>query len=177
MTEIWQNVPGFTGYIVSSFGRFMTYRPKNGAGNFLPEPREIKPRPISGKPYLRVTLTNNQGKQVDRKAHVIVLTVFKGPPPTPEHQTRHLNGNHKDNHESNLVWGLPWENAQDRIDHGTQLRGKQIHLSVLTEEQVLEIKSHLDNWNRGLPTIFAKRFGVHRQTIKDIAQGRTWSHL
>ena len=175
--EVWKPIPGYAGYEVSSEGRFRTYRPKNGRGPILLEPREINPRALVGKPYLRVTLTNDAGKQVDRKAHVLVLLTFRGPAPTSKHQTRHLNGNHKDNRLDNLVWGTPQANAQDRIVHGTQLRGQDIHISVLTEDQVREIKAEIPNWKRGTTATLARKYNVGRSTINSIRDNITWRHI
>ena len=79
--------------------------------------------------------------------------------------------------ENNVVLGgnMPWENAEDRIKHGTQLRGIQIAKSVLTEEAVREIKSYIPVWNGRLARKFAKQFGVSGSTITDIIVGKTWS--
>lgn len=173
--EVWTTVPNFTGYEVSTFGNFRTYRPQNGVGKFLKEPRKVTPKPVQGKPYLRVSFRTDDGKAVYKKAHVLVLEAFVEPAPTPEHQTRHLNGNHRENYLSNLVWGTPQENADDRINHGTQLRGVSIHTSKLTEEDVREIRSGPKD--RSKVKYFTNKFGVSRSCILDVLSGKTWSHV
>lgn len=50
--------------------------------------------------------------------HRLVLEAFVGPCP-PGMETRHLNGNPKDNRLENLAWGSATENAQDTKDHGS----------------------------------------------------------
>lgn len=176
-TEQWKIVAGFTGYEVSSHGWVRTYRPVNGRGPFLREPREINPRAITGKPYLRVTLTNNDGRQVTRRVHILVLETFIGPRPTQEHQTRHLDGNHKNNRLDNLLWGTVQENSDDRLAHGTQVRGEKVGIAKLTEQQVQEIKAAIPFWKKGMATSFANKFGVGRTAITEIRKNNTWRHV
>ena len=175
--EEWKPIPGFAGYEVSNYGNFRTYRSANGKGKLRTEPRELKSRSISGKPYLRVTLTNPSGKQVDHKAHVLVLLTFIGPAPNSDQQTRHLNGNHQDNRLDNLAWGTPQENADDRIAHGTQLRGEDIRQSVLTEAHVREIKAEIPNWKRGTTAKLSRKYNVGRTAINNIRDNITWRHV
>ena len=175
--ERWKPIPGFSGYEVSTYGRVRTYRPANGRGAFLNEPREINPRTITGKPYLRVTLTDNDGQQVTRRVHILVLETFIGPRPTQEHGTRHLDGNPKNNHLDNLLWGTAQENADDRLAHGTQVRGKKVGIAKLTEQQVQEIKAAIPFWKKGMATSFANKFGVGRTAITEIRNNNTWRHV
>ena len=175
--ERWKPIPGFSGYEVSAYGRVRTYRPANGRGAFLETPRELIPRRIKNKPYLRVTLTDQSGKQVTRKVHRLVLETFVGPPPSHAHQTRHLDGDHVNNALDNLVWGTAQENSEDRIAHGTQLRGTQINTSVLSETQVAHIKAAIPVWKRGLTSKFAREFNVSRSTVDGVRNLKTWRHV
>ena len=175
--EVWASVVGFTGYEVSNLGGVRTYRPRNGIGELLKTPRLMKPSAVSGRPYLRVKLANNAGKQVDRKVHLLVLEAFVGPRPTPEHDACHGPTGARDNRLSNLRWGTKQENAEDRIAHGTQLRGEQIHKTVLTTQQVSLVKTKIPNWKRGMCTKFAEEFGVCPSTIAAIRDGKAWGHI
>ena len=175
--EVWTPVVGFTGYEVSDLGGVRTYRPRNGMGELLEIPRLLTPRTSTGKKYLRVTLTNAEGKQVDRKVHLLVLEAFRGPRPTPEHDACHGPTGATDNRLLNLRWDTKQENAKDRIDHGTQLRGEQIHKAQLTTEQVAQVKAKIPNWKRGMCTTFAESFGVCPSTIASIRDGKTWGHV
>ena len=176
-SERWEIIAGFTGYEISTHGRVRTYRPANGRGPLLTEPREVRPRSIKGKPYLRVTLSDNHNRQLTKKVHILVLETFVGPRPSPEHETRHLDGNHTNNHLHNLKWGTTQENADDRIAHGTQVRGILVNHVRLTEKQVQEIKQAIPNWERGFTSIFSKKFGVSRSTINAVRDGITWRHV
>lgn len=175
--EVWVPVVGFYGYEVSDLGGVRTYRPRNGQGDLLETPRLLNPRSSKGKEYLRVTLTNTEGRQVDRKVHLLVLEAFCGPRPTLEHDACHGPTGATDNRLLNLRWGTKQENAKDRIDHGTQLRGEQIHTTQLNTDQVALVKAEIPNWKRGMCTMFAEKFGVYPSTIAAIRSGKTWCHV
>lgn len=49
--------------------------------------------------------------------------------------------------------------------------------TILTEEQVLEIKKELQNSYRGLIPTLAKKYGVTNSTIKNIKYGLSWAWL
>ena len=176
-SERWEIIAGFTGYEISTHGRVRTYRPANGRGPLLTEPREVRPRSIKGKPYLRVTLSDNHNRQLTKKVHILVLETFVSPRPSTIHDGCHNNGNAKDNVLENLRWDTKKGNAQDRIIHGTQPRGTDVGISVLTENQVREIKNAIPKWKRGFTSDFARKFGVARATIDAIRNGTTWRHV
>ena len=87
---------------------------------------------------------------------------------------------HKCNHKlcinpKHLYVGTHNDNMKDLSDAGT-LKGSNNGNSILSEEDVREIKemvkSRLITYNN-----IASKYGVKRQTIKDIALGRTWAWL
>ena len=104
-----------------------------------------------------------------------VLLAFAGPPPTPDSQCCHVNGNHRDNRPSNLRWGTARENAADAVRHGTTLRGERNAASKLTEGQVRDIRRRLaaGESRRSL----ARAFGVDKRTVQFIERGRKWGWL
>lgn len=174
--EQWGSLPDFVGYEVSTHGRVRTIRKLNGRGT-LEHPRLMALRPTAGKPYLRVRLTTLDGRCVDKPIHQLVLLTFVGPRPYPEYDSCHDDGDAKNNFLSNLYWGTRQHNAEDRIRHGTQVKGTQVSLSKLTEEQVNEIKQTLPNWKKGMGKYFAEKFGVGSSTISSVKTGFTWKHI
>jgi hypothetical protein len=58
------------------------------------------------------------GKRKTFTAHKAVCEAFHGPKPFPEAQVRHINGVKSDNRASNLRWGTPLENTEDKRLHG-----------------------------------------------------------
>jgi hypothetical protein len=85
----------------------------------------------SGHGYLAATFCLN-GKKRSKTIHVLINTAFHGPAPRGL-QTRHLDGNKKNNRPGNLTWGTPYENYLDKIRHGTICAGDRHPRSKLTE--------------------------------------------
>ena len=75
--------------------------------------------------YLRVGLCKN-GKKKTFRVHNLVLEAFVGPKPEGM-ETRHLDGNRKNNHISNLKYGTPSENTQDTVKHGMHPQASKTH--------------------------------------------------
>lgn len=128
----------------------------------------------SNKGYGRV-----QVRRVPRTArlvHQVVCEWYHGPRPEGM-QVRHLCGH---GHlgcftPAHLRWGTAAENSADKVTHGTLLMGERHGMSRLTETQVREIRRRSAEGERNAP--LAREFGVHRTTIEDIVQRRTWAHL
>lgn len=109
-------------------------------------------------------------------AHRYICELAHGNAPDPSFYAAHSCGK---GHEScvnprHLAWKTPLGNAFDRIIHGTQTHGEGQHASKLTEDAVREIRSLLGTTQQ---KDIAKRFGVSRPSISDIARGVTWAWL
>lgn len=123
--------------------------------------------------YHAVTLHYN-GRKAQRYVHQLVLETYDTYRPD-NLQCRHLDGNNQNNRVENLKWGTAWEQAQDKILHGTVNKGSRNGQSKLTEESVREIKSLL---NSGSTTEqLADKFGVSGATINRVASNAIWSHV
>lgn len=175
--EEWRELPGFVGYEVSSFGNLRTYRSANGRGGLRTKSRPVTQSPTPKKDYLRVKLIQPDGKPKDVPVHQAVLLAFHGPRPSPEHDSCHGDGDARNNHWRNLRWDTKQANADDRVAHGTQIRGTSVGISVLTEDQVREIKAAVPHWKKGMGKSFAQKFGVGDSAISAIKQGKTWVHI
>ena len=75
-----------------------------------------------------------------------------------------------------LFLGTIADNVQDMMQKGRHntKRGSQIGTSVLTEEQVREIKSKLAHRNSGK---LAREYSVSDSLIDSIRHGRSWKHV
>lgn len=175
--EEWRPIPDFEGYEVSNFGRVRSYRPLNGKGGLLNQPHLLKALNTPKKKYLRVGISNEFGKLRHFPIHTLVLTAFVGPRPSEDHDSYHNNGDARHNHLSNLRWDTKQANADDRIRHGTQIRGEAVGIAVLTETQVREIKAAIPTWKKGLGKYFAQKFGVGNTAISYIKHNKTWCHV
>ena len=163
MTELWKPVPDFEGlYEVSSEGNV-----RNANGKVL------KVRP-SNCGYSRVALSKKCA-YTHLSVHRLVLTAFLGQP-FPQAECRHLDGNRTNNRLDNLSWGTKLENAQDRINHGRQVRGSQVSLAKLNERKVQIIKWLLASGTMTQQKI-ASLFGVAQTKISAIRTGQAWKHV
>lgn len=73
-----------------------------------------------GYPSVRLSIN---GKRTRYAVHVLVATKFHGEKPSELHQVRHLDGDKKNCHYTNLAWGTAKENSCDREVHGRTSRG------------------------------------------------------
>lgn len=155
-------------YEVSDQGRLRRKRRSLGGYRYLR-------LSMSGAGYLGATLMAH-GARVSRHVHRLVLETFCGPPPTPNHQAAHRNGDRTDNRLANLRWATPTENRADDIRNGTRIRGSRHVRAKLTEEMV---RSMLDLARRtGAPsTMIATQFGVAASTVRRILRGTAWAHV
>jgi HNH endonuclease len=121
--------------------------------------------------YLMVQVRASETNKVSTvPAHRLIALAFHGP--AYGRVTRHLNGIKTDNRSTNLAWGTPKENAQDRLRHGATPIGERSHNAKLTVDEVRAIRT-AEGPHRDL----AGRYGVSKRTIWNIKRGRTWRHV
>ena len=75
-----------------------------------------------------------------------------------------------------LFLGTHDDNTDDKVAKGRQIRGSDIGNSLLTEEQVLEIRRIYGCGEMGQVAL-GKKFGVTQANINDIVLRHTWTHL
>ena len=166
--EEWRPIPGREDYEVSNYGKIRRLTAKRGtrAG------RPLKPYFMNRIWFCTTTLNGrNQHIGVGRA----VLLAFVGPPPSPDHQTLHGDGNPRNNHVSNLRWGTAQENADDRIRHGNGSQGEANWTAKLTTRKVLAIRAAAASGETYHS--LAKQYGVRHGTISGICNRRSWKHL
>jgi hypothetical protein len=166
MQEIWLRCTRNDHYDVSNLGRV---RRRADSGR---RERVLTPdRTNDG--YLRVNLhKDNKGRKYP--VSVLICEAFNGPQP-PGLQCAHGDGVRDNNVPANLRWATGKENHQDRIAHGTTIRGEDMVGSVLTEADVSSIRARRVAGDK-LVTI-SNDFGVSVTNVYDICRGRTWKHL
>lgn len=177
MQEIWRDIPLFDGYQASSFGRIKSITrviPHKRHGKYIRKGKTLTPHK-SNCGYLRVGIQINN-KLLTCSVHRLVAMAFLG------NDGIHFVVNHKDSNKQNnvplnLEWCTQLQNINHAVKNGTkkQAKGIQFKSRVRFDEiQVRVIKSLnglLTNDN------IAKYFNVHRVTINNILNGRTWRHL
>jgi hypothetical protein len=119
--------------------------------------------------YGRVWL---DGKQVS--AHRAVCSMVHGDPPTLKHEAAHTCGNGSKGCVSprHLRWATRQENEADKLIHGTSNRGARHGMAKITDEIARQIKASAEPRRE-----IAKRFGVKKDTVHKIKQGKLWRHV
>lgn len=129
--ETWESIAslGFGCYEVSTAGRLRSV--DRTQGNRKLKGRVLSTR-VSNRGYVLVNLTDDNGKQVTRTVHTLVLGAFDGPCPRG-HEACHLNDDPLDNRWApgidrearmaaggNLMYGTPPENASHKVANGNR---------------------------------------------------------
>ncbi len=200
VAEEWRAVAMAPAYAISDWGRIkrIARARTRRSGTFLtPSPRR-KPG------YLRVTLRiGGRGRGVF--VHRLVCEAFHGPPPTPEHEVAHFDGDGANNCADNLRWATRLENAADKQRHGrvpkgerhparcgqqrivrgdahwsrakTDLvgRGEAVGTAKLSDAQVREIRTTPAFY--GVTVQLSKQYGVSDVLIGRIRRGLQWKHV
>ena len=173
VVEEWRPVEGWP-YEVSSLGRVRRASP--GARILISHPtRESKK---NGYPH--ITLCGGSKKnQLTMGVHTLVALAFHGPRP-PLHVVAHSDGDVFNARATNLRWATQSENEADKISHGTRLIGERIPSSILTWNEVNDLRflfySHFNgrNRNRGFIGNLSSQYGISYEGIRRIVRFRLW---
>ena len=173
-TEIWKPIPDWTGYSVSNHGNVRSEERiiirKNTDIKQNQKGRILKPwiATQSGAGYLMISLCNGNDRRLKIGVHRLVLWAFVGKQDKGI-DARHLDGNCKNNHLSNLKYGTRQENIADAVKHKTMIRPVK-----LTINDVLEIcKCGTEKISS---KIVAEKYNINRNTITEIWRGEIWGH-
>lgn len=120
MEETWKDVIGYEGlYKVSNLGNVRSLdRPTGRKGRILTLGY--------GRGKYATVCLSKQGKARTTLVHHLVLDAFVGLRPEG-HETRHLNGNRRDNRLTNLRWGTKSENTLDQVSMGRHRNSRKTH--------------------------------------------------
>lgn len=168
-------IPGYPGYRVGDDGTVWCCLSLGRKPQLTDTWRKLS-TPAAGRGYPIVQL----GRGNVRTVHTLVLLAFCGPPPVGQ-ETRHLDGNKQNCQLTNLCYGTPAANAQDRIDHGTAngptnpLKGTRHPHAKLTPSAIKSIRTMRKAGNT--LSMIASHFEVNTGTISDVLNGKTWTHV
>lgn len=159
MKEVWESVvDGF--YLVSNIGRVR----RISTGRIL--------RPGIVKGYEQVVLSIH-GERRQRKVHKLVAEAFIGPCPMNA-EVNHVDGVKRHNVFTNLEYTTQKGNAEHAAKTGLLAQGEAHWCSKLNKGDVYAIR---DIYRKGMGGILARKYGVNKETIQQIAKRRTWKHL
>lgn len=176
MKEIFKQVNGFENlYEVSNFGRVKSLDKivDKWDGKRLVKSKILKPQ-LQNNGYLSTTLYKEL-KPKTLSIHRLVAEAFI---PNPENKktVNHIDGNKLNNHLENLEWNTHKENHIHSKVNKLKATGSRVGTSLLTEEQVLEIRTY-NTSIRGVTNELAKKYGVSRGCIQDIIYRKSWFHI
>lgn len=152
----WRAVPTHPRYFVNAAGQ-------------IRGPRGHVMRPMSGIYGHLYVLVPPPRRPRKLFVHRAVLFAFIGPPPTPAHETRHLDGDPSNNTLANLQWGTHTENMRDKALHGTELHSEAKADARLTTAQARSIR--LDSRSS---RVVGKEYGVSHTAVLRIRRGDRW---
>lgn len=176
--EQWLPVVGYEGlYQVSNLGRVGSVHhivQRSNGHPFTVAERLLSPSTNKQTGYKVVSL-RAPGASTSFHVHTLVLTAFAGPCPAG-FECCYNNGDRSDSRLDNLRWDAVKTHKDDMRAHGTMILGEDASWSVLTEEQVLEIRK------RYVPYVVTQRelayeFGVSSTHVGKIVREETWQHI
>ena len=161
-------IPNYEGYLATEDGQIYSEK----SGKFLKQFVQNK----FGYMGVNLYVGAQEGRSVNfkqRTVHTLILEAFKGQRPE-KHQGCHLDGNPKNNHKDNLIWGSAKVNGQHKVLHGNSLRGEKNGNCKLTKEQAQFILNHHEKFNH---VYLASIFGISNFAVKQIVERKTWVDL
>lgn len=160
----WKPIPGFPRYSASNTG---LVRNENRLVSTFPD----------RKGYLKVKVSQEDGRRVGRLVHRIVAMAHLGVIPIGL-VVCHINGNKTDNAVSNLRISTASENEFDKRIHGTAPVGSNHPRSKLTEAEVLEIRAlHAKRKPGRSAAALGRKYGVSGDTVWRIVHRELWAHI
>lgn len=119
----------------------------------------------------QVTVTLPCGKRAWRRVAILVLTAFRGSRPSGM-QCCHNDGDRSNDTVANLRWDTPESNSADRVLHGTN-KHERNGRAKLSRADAIFVLTHRHIAAQEL----AERYGVTKQTIRNVWAGETWAGL
>jgi len=167
--EIWKEVKDYEGlYEISNLGNAKMI---NGKNNHKPHKMSYS---LDKDGYSKFRFTKN-GKRKTLNAHRLIALHFI-PNPENKPQVNHINGIKTDNRVENLEWCTNSENIIHSWVNGlsTPKRGESNSRSILTEDQVLEIRTIGNNLT--LKNI-SEIYNISIMYVQFILKRKRWTHI
>ena len=171
-----RQIPDFPRYAINKEGTIVLSicRGGKGANREWNNAKRLSLAISSSTGYLTCGPCGGNGRARTFAIHRLVLATFVGPCPDGM-ECRHIDGNKLNNHVSNLAWGTPSENQNDRKLHGTDSIGEKNSKAKPTDDAVREIRTRYGRGER--QQTIADEFQVSKSLISLVVLRRIWKHL
>lgn len=140
----------------------------------------LTPREINTG-YMSVNLRCNDNKGHNKLQHRLVAHAFIKGKRIEEDTVDHIDGNKKNNEDTNLHWCTQEENNKLAIKNGqNNILGSNHHMAKLTEEKVHIICKMIENnisYEDILKEIGLENNDNNRDMIGNIKRGISWKHI
>lgn len=166
MTEIWQRIPGFEKYEVSTEGRI---RGSWRGGNILSQR-------ITPFGYKTVCLYKNPKEKIYPFVHRLVAWSFIPNPENKEH-VHHKDFDKTNNRVENLEWVTKEENVQRDWKSGRRChKGEKHPMADSSEKEIIEVRKYFD---KGLMTQkeISHMMGWDFRRTHLVVRRKTWKHI
>lgn len=173
MEEIYKDILGFEGlYQISNLGKVKSCLKQVFRRNrYCTQYEKVMKNSLTKKGYHRIELCKD-GKSRFYLVHKLVARMFLGEC-SENMQIRHLDGNKINNNLENLKYGTAKENSDDKIIHGTKIRGSKVGTSKLKDEDIINIRElNKKGISQGE---LAKIYKVTQPAISYIISKRNWN--
>lgn len=106
-------------------------------------------------------------------AHRWMCEQLNGPAPDQNSMAAHFCGNRSCVNPTHLRWATPKENSDDKVVHGTTIRGRSPNAKVTADDvrQIRELRGKMSQPKIG------QRFGLKQSQVSAIQTGRDWAWL
>ena len=160
--EEWKMIKGYEGiYDISSMGRVRSF-----------ETGYIYKTFVNQRGYPVITLRKGKERTTKRIHRLVALAFIYNTEGKP--QVNHLDGNKLNNNVENLEWCTAQENNQHAVKMGLNKKQKVgANSRKLNKNIAEEIRSKYIAGNCNY-TSLAKEYGVHRKTISEIVNNKTY---
>lgn len=167
-STVFKEVPNWKGYRISNFGELQSCRRNDGRIGRL---WHTKFPGEDSDGYLRVKL-HSKGKTWFVGIHHLVLLAFKGSP-LKGCLALHKDGNRKNNELTNLYWGTPQSNADDRDCHGNTAKHERNGNAFISMEDAQRIRKIRAKTGIAYSKL-GKIFGLSKRQAMRICKGEHW---
>jgi hypothetical protein len=167
---LWKVIPGFPSYEISEYGDVRRCWPTASGG----VDRRPRKHGMNASGYRTIGLSLD-GKLSTRLLNRVMAETFIGPPPSPNAQACHNDGDRLNNHYLNLRWDTPKANCADRSAHGATARGSRAGRAKITEADVVEIRMRQARGERRAE--LEAQYGLSKSTVKAIIDRKSWAHV